>query len=217
MFLAPSVTPWKSTRIGASPNNPGIRLYHYDKASGDILDYDQYFLNLTAANAGGRADWLLEYKATEAYGVANVSAKNMDQVVKAFFPSSSEMFHKYYKYNKVSYSAKFDCDPDCRLGHICAIMNISYPEFDKCTKDKKKMGWEDSHFPAAMMHLYANEVQGHHESKAPSSGMPVFIYFVIGGVVVLVSVMLLVTTLLCFRRRAMAGYFSQPQYMPINA
>jgi len=217
MFLAPAVTPWKPLIADEIPNNPAIRLYHYDRATGDILNYDQYYLNLSAANIGGRANWQLEYKATEAYDINNISAKNLELEVKGFFPSSSETFHQYYKYNKVSYSGKFDCDATCRQGHICAITNISYAAYDTCMKDLKKMGWKDSHFPAAMMHLYADEIQDHYRGKKPSSGMPVYIYVVIGGVIILVSVMLLVTTLLCFRRRTMAGYFSQPQYMPINA
>ena len=54
MFLSPAVTPWKSTLPGVGYNNPSIRLYAYNRSSLDILDYSQYYLNLTKANEGKR-------------------------------------------------------------------------------------------------------------------------------------------------------------------
>jgi hypothetical protein len=47
-LLVPGVTPWNSTlapETGA--NNPGLRLFQYDLDTGRIVDYHQFFLNLT--------------------------------------------------------------------------------------------------------------------------------------------------------------------------
>ena len=51
MFLSPAVTPWKSTLPGVGYNNPSLRLYKYDKTTSQVLDYYQYYLNLTEANS----------------------------------------------------------------------------------------------------------------------------------------------------------------------
>ncbi len=47
-LLVPGVTPWNSTlapETGA--NNPGLRLFQYDLDTGRIVDYHQFYLNLT--------------------------------------------------------------------------------------------------------------------------------------------------------------------------
>jgi hypothetical protein len=47
-LLVPGVTPWNSTlapETGA--NNPGLRLFQYDEDTGRIVDYHQFYLNLT--------------------------------------------------------------------------------------------------------------------------------------------------------------------------
>jgi len=52
MFLSPAVTPWKSSLAGVGYNNPSVRLYKYDRDTAQVLDYYQYYLNLTRANQG---------------------------------------------------------------------------------------------------------------------------------------------------------------------
>ena len=47
-LLVPGVTPWNSTlapETGA--NNPGLRLFKYELGSGRIIDYHQFYLDLS--------------------------------------------------------------------------------------------------------------------------------------------------------------------------
>ncbi|XP_071455725.1 acid sphingomyelinase-like phosphodiesterase 3b [Hetaerina americana] len=81
MFLAPSVTPWR-TPSGA--NNPGLRLYKFDTDTGQVLDYVQYFLNLSSANHRDHAEWQLEYNLTSLYGLPNVSAASLHELAETF-------------------------------------------------------------------------------------------------------------------------------------
>ena len=96
--MAPAVTPWDSStptdpRFGFSnwllvilnsQRNPGLRLFHFEQDTGRwrlkpkkfpmwiscrILNFEQFFLNLTAANEEGRADWQLEYDFLGYYGL----------------------------------------------------------------------------------------------------------------------------------------------------
>ncbi|XP_046392438.1 acid sphingomyelinase-like phosphodiesterase 3b [Ischnura elegans] len=81
MFIAPSVTPW---RTPAGANNPGIRLYKFDTNTGQVLDYVQYYLDLDAANHLDTAEWKVEYNLTSFYGLSNVSAASLHELAETF-------------------------------------------------------------------------------------------------------------------------------------
>lgn len=62
-LMAPSVMP---------TFNPAVRVVHYatsvDGNFGQLVDYDQYYVELDRANAQGRVELLLEYSASRVYG-----------------------------------------------------------------------------------------------------------------------------------------------------
>ena len=78
-------------------NNPGIRLFKYDKINGQvtwnfislesiflffqIIDYDQFYLDLAQANSAGTASWRLEYSFLEYYSLNEISATEMSNLV----------------------------------------------------------------------------------------------------------------------------------------
>ncbi|KAG8235544.1 hypothetical protein J437_LFUL015081 [Ladona fulva] len=75
------MTPWR-TPSGA--NNPGLRLYKFDTDTGQVLDYVQYFLNLSSANHRDHAEWQVEYNLTSLYGLPNVSAASLHELAETF-------------------------------------------------------------------------------------------------------------------------------------
>ncbi|XP_071455401.1 acid sphingomyelinase-like phosphodiesterase 3b [Hetaerina americana] len=81
MFIAPSVTPW---RTPGGANNPGIRLYKFDTNTGQVMDYVQYYLDLEAANSLDSAEWKVEYNLTSFYGLPNVSAASLHELAETF-------------------------------------------------------------------------------------------------------------------------------------
>ncbi|CAG8703622.1 13263_t:CDS:2, partial [Dentiscutata erythropus] len=67
---APSIVP---------VNNPAIRVYKYstdDENFGTLLDYTQYYTNLTEANEKGKLRWDVEYEARELYKVNKLRRKD---------------------------------------------------------------------------------------------------------------------------------------------
>ena len=78
-------------------NNPGIRLFKYDKINGQvswnfislefrslffqIIDYDQFYLDLAQANSAGNASWRLEYSFLEYYSLTHISAAEISNLV----------------------------------------------------------------------------------------------------------------------------------------
>ena len=133
MYLAPSVTPWKTTLNGVSANNPSIRLYEYDATTGAVVNIQQYYMNLTEANVDGTAKWELEYSATAAYGLHNVNSSSIGSLVESFLTNQS-LFNMYYEYNSVSYADE-PCDDDCKTTQICSIMCPLYDQYASCLND----------------------------------------------------------------------------------
>jgi hypothetical protein len=49
-----------------------------------VLDYRQYYLDLNAANLRNAAEWLPEYNFTDYYGLNEVSATELHNLVESF-------------------------------------------------------------------------------------------------------------------------------------
>ncbi|XP_077288095.1 acid sphingomyelinase-like phosphodiesterase 3b [Arctopsyche grandis] len=134
-MLAPSVTP-RHTSGGA--NNPGFRLYKFDSDRGQVLDYTQYYLDIGNANRVGEAEWLPEYNLTNYYGLQDISATSLHNLVDRFTqdrPSANYIFSKYFRANSVRmHDSPNDaqCESACSHAHYCAITRVDYSEFKKC-------------------------------------------------------------------------------------
>ncbi|XP_051869609.1 acid sphingomyelinase-like phosphodiesterase 3b isoform X2 [Pristis pectinata] len=139
MFIAPAVTPWKTTLAGLQDGsqNPGIRLFEYDTNTLQILDMVTYYLNLTLANTWA-PQWVEEYRLTEAFQVPNGSAESMQSVLEKLSSDHSHL-QKYYKYNSVSYDLG-ECNEWCKIDHICAIKEVDHAAYKNCiNKGSSKM------------------------------------------------------------------------------
>ncbi|XP_074411839.1 acid sphingomyelinase-like phosphodiesterase 3b isoform X2 [Zonotrichia albicollis] len=100
MFLAPGVTPWKTTLPGVSngANNPAIRVVDYDQDTLQVLDMVTYYLNLTRANTMGSAEWEEEYRLTETFQVPDGSAGSMQRVLERISRDPQHL-QLYYELN----------------------------------------------------------------------------------------------------------------------
>ncbi len=94
-------------------------------------DVWQYFLNLTQANLLNKPDWLIEYKATEAFSIPDVSPQSLHSLVQTFKSKESANFRKYYLFNSVSAGGE-QCDEDCKNAQICGITKIDFDLYDDC-------------------------------------------------------------------------------------
>ena len=237
VLMAPAVTPWRSTIPGMGANNPGLRYYTYDRHTGTILDYHQYFLNLSQANAEGAEDWVLEYQATEVYNITDVSATSMHALVNSFLRKDDELFKKYFLFNTVGYDTVSDCGSECKQMHICAIMFVDYDQYQKCMQK-----YEREHLVPYKIHKEGGEGRGNgtlvhrivnvthfYHGHAPHPyppgprpavhhHVPGYMHYVIYGLVTLVVVLFLVITLLCccFRPNNRVVYFTQPRYVLVS-
>ncbi|XP_072465645.1 acid sphingomyelinase-like phosphodiesterase 3b isoform X2 [Notamacropus eugenii] len=133
MFLAPGVSPWKTTLPGVNngANNPGIRVWDYDRATLQLQDMVTYYLNLTHANLQAPS-WEKEYRLTEAFQAQDGSAASMEQVLDQITQDNGAL-QRYYRYNSVSYDLD-PCDQGCRTEHLCAVREVDFENYERCIK-----------------------------------------------------------------------------------
>ncbi|XP_032936484.1 acid sphingomyelinase-like phosphodiesterase 3b isoform X2 [Catharus ustulatus] len=136
MFLAPGVTPWKTTLPGVSngANNPAIRVVDYDQDTLQVLDMVTYYLNLTHANTMEEEFpvWEEEYRLTEAFQVPDASAHSMQMVLERSWRVPYYL-QLYYEFNSARYDLE-PCDQECRVDHLCAIREVDFTKYNECVK-----------------------------------------------------------------------------------
>ncbi|NXX49835.1 ASM3B phosphodiesterase, partial [Tricholaema leucomelas] len=140
MFLAPGVTPWKTTLPGVTngANNPGIRVIDYDPDTLQVLDMVTYYLNLTHANmmaSTGQEEvpvWEEEYRLTEAFQVPNGSVGSMQAVLEKLSEDAGSL-QQYHELNSVRYDCS-PCGEGCRLDHLCAIREVDFTKYSQCVR-----------------------------------------------------------------------------------
>ena len=139
-YIAPSLT---SNEVGGV--NPSFRQYIIDGKTKNVIDYEQYRLNLTDANLKGVAEWTLSHKATELFNVSDLT--EMDKMC------SINVEGEYIK--------KRHCDnADEKTLHDkkeirkaeCTITTDSYHDYYICT--------EQSMFSGAYFYEMLNDISG---------------------------------------------------------
>lgn len=225
LFMAPAVTPWNSTLPGLGANNPGIRLYHYNRSTGLIKDYTQYYLNLSDANTRKKAHWDVEYRAQRAYSLnGDLSAASLDALVLKFKENGSELFQRFYDFNSVSLD-RSPCTGECKRRHICSMTNIDIKDYNNCMRSSDasaiqptdaSTGYENAHHwslsPDHYPHHWtttAHDRHHHHEIRE-------FTYYLLGGVLILLVILFFVVAFCCYRRRHAVVLLGRSRYALIQ-
>lgn len=91
------------------------------------------------ANSNGKAEWRIEYRATEAYGLSSISSSEMQDLHTSLTKAdvdcetcfNNEILQKFALYNTVSYN-KNHCDAECKKRHTCAISELIEKNYFAC-------------------------------------------------------------------------------------
>ena len=184
------MTPWKSILQGVWANNPSLRLFQYDRSSGVLQKYQQFFLNLTEANIVNNASqWRVEYDTSDDYGLDDIRPGKLHALVKDFSIRENKLFSKYYKYNSVRWSTNYTCDDIWFLRHTCAITQLDSVSYKSCMA-----GGQTTASPNIT-------TTHHHHHSTPAPQVPRYIYYVIGAHAGTVFLLFLVITFICFHRQ----------------
>eukprot|EP01027_Heterolobosea_sp_BB2_P017299 GEZU01024521.1.p1 GENE.GEZU01024521.1~~GEZU01024521.1.p1 ORF type:complete len:331 (+),score=104.42 GEZU01024521.1:157-1149(+) len=148
-LLSPSITPWynnhsNSQGFNTPPNNPGIRIYEYSPQDYSLLNYHQFWTDLKSDNEAGQITWKLEYTATEAYNIEDLSVDSMAAVwnfMSGGTPEGEALFQKYFLYNQVSYPLG-QCKGQCQTTQLCAIRHADYANLKECIQTVEEIVFE---------------------------------------------------------------------------
>ncbi|XP_045519119.1 acid sphingomyelinase-like phosphodiesterase 3a [Pieris brassicae] len=130
-LLAPSVTP----RGAGSTSNPGLRLYKFDTNNGKVLDYTQFYLDVT--NKRGELHWAVEYNLTQYYNLREITAVSLDALSKKIRNYNDRTYlHKYLMALHVRHAPDIsNCDTACVHVHYCAITHAEFLDFRACVRN----------------------------------------------------------------------------------
>ncbi len=67
-----------------SQRHPTFRVYTMDATTYDLLDYEDYRMNLTQSNLAGKPVWYRSYNFTQYYHVPDLSVASYDLITKRF-------------------------------------------------------------------------------------------------------------------------------------
>ncbi|XP_050400269.1 sphingomyelin phosphodiesterase A [Patella vulgata] len=123
-FIAPSVT----TFMG---QNPAYRIYHLDPVTFVPVDYDQYYLNITKANADHNPVVEKLYSAKEEYQLKDLSPQSFLELSKRF-KSNETLVQRYLRNMYAGSDAMGDCDIGCKHITICETLSSSLTAWLTC-------------------------------------------------------------------------------------
>ncbi|XP_059171988.1 sphingomyelin phosphodiesterase-like [Physella acuta] len=128
-FVAPSVTPY-------SYNNPNYRIYTmdgtYNGSSWAVLDYSNFYLNLTEANLYNTPTWRFEYSPKQAYNMTGLYAADWDQLLQRM-EKDDTLFQLFYTYNRNLYP-ETPCHGNCKADIFCNLIEGRSYDPDLCPK-----------------------------------------------------------------------------------
>jgi len=111
-YLAPSLT----TFVG---RNPSVRVYEFD-SNFKLLDYVQYYVNLTQTIRTNRATWEQLYRATTYFGLPDLSPASWNSLVTKM-KRDSKVFQRWFSIHFAGGPSKPCTSAACIQSWICAL------------------------------------------------------------------------------------------------
>jgi hypothetical protein len=134
LLIASSITPIYGS-------NPSYRQVHYNESTGDLLDYETFFLSLDqtyAADSDGSPIWNEVPSFTQDFEVNDLSVVSLQSIVGKLseHTESADRFwnsflRRQYVYSSSSSKAT-SCDRYCRAQWLCILKAISILQYTKC-------------------------------------------------------------------------------------
>ena len=139
-YIAPSLTSNEGDGL-----NPSFRQYIIDSNTKQVIDYEQYRLNLTEANLKGEAKWYLSHLATELFNVSDLTEREQMCSINV----EGEYIQKRYSDN--ASEKQIHNKKEIRKAE-CTITTDSYYDYFVCT--------EQSIFTKAYLYKLLNDISG---------------------------------------------------------
>jgi hypothetical protein len=129
LFLASSVTPIYGS-------NPSYRLAEYETATGQLLDYDTFYFDMTK-NASSPT-WIHAPSFRQTFNVSDMSSESIETIVRRLSDDSDSsnkaLWDAFLSRQNVHSSSNEDvCDDSfCHKEWLCTISSITEKEYEGC-------------------------------------------------------------------------------------
>ncbi|CAL1543338.1 unnamed protein product [Lymnaea stagnalis] len=128
-FIAPSITP-------GSDINPIYRIYtmdgNYTGSSYAVLDFNNFYLNLTEANLSGNPVWQFEYSPKKLYNMTGLYAVDWDNLIQRM-EANDNLLQLFNLYKNNLYPLP-PCVGQCRTDLLCELIEGRSYDPDLCNK-----------------------------------------------------------------------------------
>jgi len=140
LFNAGAVTPYGGT-------NPMFRLFTYDRSTLEILDFKQYWFNLTLSNELRQPIWEVGYDMKETYKLQGLSPSEIMNMTISL-TSNDQMWQSFEQNYKGGYTPTPQMD---RNSTVCHLLSTTYLEYQYCATyifltDVSYQAWMDQGF-----------------------------------------------------------------------
>ncbi|KAM3177271.1 hypothetical protein ACTXT7_004883 [Hymenolepis weldensis] len=194
LFFIPSISPLYFQNLGGFL--PRIRIFNYSvntpnnslPPSFEIRDFHQFYANISSTS---KSPWDLEYVATKAYNLSNLSGVSMKGLLDSF-GNDQELWCSYW-YNELGIGMAHESGPcpqlyskrHCR--HMCSLRHVHFPALDECLSICDKI--DDSTVASPRK-----------KSDENWNALPVIVLVIVAFLAILIGVVLLANRELCRRK-----------------
>lgn len=137
LFNMPSISPMNFTNLGAF--NPRVRVFNYSITSTSIHlhDFYQFYTDLSSTSPDTKAPWSLEYSATKAYNIPDLSARSLENLLTRLKVNRT-LWCAYWNHELGGLEHSSGPCPElhsfrhCR--HLCTMRHLYYGALDACLR-----------------------------------------------------------------------------------
>lgn len=230
LFILPSVSPLHLSGLGSF--NPRIRQFQYDRSSGKLLGYRQYFLNLSLPQTLDSPDslWQLEYDTADEYQLTDLSPTSLAALLDVFEQDDlpNGVWSRYWNHElggQTHDPIPGVLTPDglcphtnsqCRCQHLCAMRYLDFDRLDlcltRCPPDSSLVSNDllnTALNPIAVPSIFnmSEITESSNTSSDQHSSLPIVAGVIIAFLAILVGVVLIVNREICRNRRRYARRF----------
>jgi len=116
--------------------NPTFRVFHYDLETFELLDYDQYWVDMDKAIATGEAVWTKDHSAKEYLGLSDLSAQSWEGLAKSWL-SGNDTMQSWQNYARAMTRARDPPSSQDRKTEACTALSVSLAMFKICMEDNE--------------------------------------------------------------------------------
>jgi hypothetical protein len=101
----------------------------YDRDSLQVIDYQQFYANLSEANIQKKISWKLEYEALSAYNMKDLSAESwMELVMRAV--KDEDTFQLLWRHYWSEHTQS--CGFFCKREFLCSLYKVTLLDYEEC-------------------------------------------------------------------------------------